>query len=232
MLLRAGMSPRAAHGRCQKEPIHLNKTPNQTSSNTERAGSNINTTALVTQKEQQAGDLACCIKSSHTRGPEWTIFIVILCKYQWVSLKWCHICRYQLLEFTYGTKPPQRHSSLQALHQLICSVLWRKVKEIPCKDEYLPSSIDKINMSELQKLQVHHPGSVSDICISNALWKKYAQHQTVICTILTSPSLPCAKHVHTEKQILSKSKSTGFTGNLNTPEDHFSKIKSNSWHKN
>lgn len=130
MLLRAGVNPRAAHGRCQKETIHLNKTQNQPSSNTGRAGSNINTTAVVTQKEQQAGDLARYIKSSHTRRPEWTIFIVILCKYHWVSLKWCHICRYQLLEFIYGTKPPHRHSSLQALHQLICSVLLRKVKEI------------------------------------------------------------------------------------------------------
>lgn len=38
-----------------------------------------------------------------------------------------------------------------------------KSKRSSSKDKYLPSSIDKINMSEPQNLQVHHPQSVSDI---------------------------------------------------------------------
>ena len=136
-----------------------------------------------------------------------------------------------------------------------------KSKGNSSKDKYLPSSVD---VSEPQKLQVHHPRSFSDIWMWNTVKKKYAQHQghvawhfeqpgllegvpahgrgvgtlrclptqtilwfydqTAIFMIVTSLCLPCAKHLHTEKQILSKSTSTYFTGNLKTLEDHFSKI--------
>lgn len=68
ILMRAGVGAGTAHGRCHRWPIQFNKTQNHTSLNTGGVGSHSNTTAAVTQKGQQAGDVASGVTAHTPQG--------------------------------------------------------------------------------------------------------------------------------------------------------------------
>lgn len=119
----------------------------------------------------------------------------------------------------------QWHSSLRALHQLICSAPPRKINKILAKKNICLRQLTKSTHQNPQnsRFLTHDLFQITEC--ETLFLKKYAQHQMAILMIVTSLHLPSAKHHHTEKQILSKSTGAYFTENLKTVGSFFQNLK-------